>query len=146
MLNKVLRVTFLVSILMMVALAGFGLVLSAYAAPVMSHGSGHCQDLYEGCWTFGWDFTFGTFLSVINTGLAAILLGTYISIYMKTGTPFNLILILVAVTFLCYSLVANPLFSAILGYEGLGLGPFFILPHIFALAALSALLYLSLKY
>lgn len=143
--NKVLRLTFVFSILMM-ALAVSGLVMSAYATPVLSHGGGHCRDLYEGRWTFGWDFTFGTFLSVINMGLAAILLSTYIIIYRKSGTPFNLILILVAVTFLCYSVVANPLVSAILGYEGLGLGPFFILPHIFALVALSALLYLSLKY
>ena len=78
--------------------------------------------------------------------LAAVLLTTYSGMYRKARTGFNLILIIVALTMLCFSIVANPLVSAVLGYEASGLGPFFILPDLFALAALCALLYLSLKY
>ena len=134
------------SFLTIIALVGSGSVLGAYAAAGMGHGSGHCEDLYELRWTFDWDFTFGTILSIINMALAAVLLTTYLGMYRKARTEFNLILIIVALTLLCFSIVANPLVSAVFGYEGSGLGPFFILPDIFALAALSALLYLSLKY
>ena len=144
--SKVIRITLAVSFLIIIALAGSGSVLSAYASPGMGRGSGHCGDLYQGRWTFDLDFTFGTILSIINMSLAAVLLAVYIGIYRRTGTQFNLILIIMALTMLCYSIVANPLVSAVLGYEASGLGPFFILPDIFALAALSALLYLSLKY
>lgn len=145
MLSKVIRIT-LASFLIIVALAGSGSVLSAYASPGTGRGSGHCGDLYQGHWTFDWDFTFGTILSIINTALSAVLLTAYIRIYRRTGTEFNLVLIIVALTLLCFSIVANPLVSAVLGYEASGLGPFFILPDLFALASLSALLYLSLKY
>lgn len=144
--SKVLRIALAVSFLTIIALAGSGLVLNACASPGMSRGSGHCNDLYQGYWTFDWDFTFGTILSIINMALAAVLLTAYIGLYRKTSTEFNLILIIVAVTLLCFSIVANPLVSAVLGYEGSGLGPFVILPDLFTLAALSALLYLSLKY
>jgi hypothetical protein len=111
-----------------------------------SCGAGHCDDLFRGHWTFDWDFTIGTILSIINMSLALVLLTVYYGIYRRTGTQFNLMLIIIALTLLCFSIVANPLVSAVLGYEASGLGPFFILPDLFALAALSALLYLSLKY
>jgi len=127
-------------------MSGSSLIMSVQASPGMSRGSGHCNDLYQGHWTFDWDFTFGTILSIINMALAAVLLTAYIGFYRKARTEFNLMLIIVALTLLCFSIVANPLVSAVLGYEGSGLGPFFILPDMFALAALSALLYLSLKY
>jgi hypothetical protein len=102
--------------------------------------------LYKGHWTFEWDFTAGTILSIINLSLAGVLLTVYIGIYKRTGTQFNLMLIIIALTLFCFSIVANPLVSAVLGYEASGLGPFFILPDLFALVALSSLLYLSLKY
>jgi len=136
----------LVSALAFMLMSGSSLIMSVQASPGISRGSGHCNDLYQGHWTFDWDFTFGTILSIINMALAAVLLTAYIGFYRKARTEFNLMLIIVALTLLCFSIVANPLVSAVLGYEGSGLGPFFILPDMFALAALSALLYLSLKY
>jgi len=135
-----------VSALAFMLMSGSSLIMSVQASPGISRGSGHCNDLYQGHWTFDWDFTFGTILSIINMALAAVLLTAYIGFYRKARTEFNLMLIIVALTLLCFSIVANPLVSAVLGYEGSGLGPFFILPDMFALAALSALLYLSLKY
>ena len=136
----------LVSALAFMLISGSSLFMSVQASLGMGRGSGHCNDLYQGHWTFDWDFTFGTILSIINMALAAVLLTAYIGFYRKARTEFNLMLIIVALTLLCFSIVANPLVSAVLGYEGSGLGPFFILPDMFALAALSALLYLSLKY
>jgi len=146
-LSKLLRIGLAMAVLVIIAIASSDMVMTAYASPGgMIRSSGHCQDLFELRWTFDWDFTFGTILSIINLALAAVLLTAYIGIYRKMRTEFNLILVIVALTLLCFSIVANPLVSAVLGYEASGLGPFFILPDIFALAALSALLYLSLKY
>ena len=145
-LSKALHIGLAATVLIAMMLTGSGLVMSVSASPIMGRGSRHCDDLFAGHWTFGWDFTFGTILSIINTALAAVLLTAYIGIYRRTRAPFNLVLIIVALTLLCYSLVANPLVGAVLGYEASGLGIFFILPDLFALAALSALLYLSLRY
>jgi hypothetical protein len=144
--NKLFRISLLVAVLSIIVMASSGLVMSVSASPGISRGGGHCEDLYAGCWTFDWDFTAGTILSIINMSLAVVLLTVYFGIYRRTKTQFNLILIIIALTLFCFSIVANPLVSAVLGYEASGLGPFFILPDLFALAALSALLYLSLKY
>ena len=144
--NKIFRISVLATILVLIVMVSSSLVMSVSASPGMGHSGGHCGDLYAGSWTFDWDFTVGTILSIINMALAAVLLTVYFGIYRRTRAQFNLVLVIVALTLLCYSLVANPLVSAILGYEGSGLGPFFILPDLFSLAALSALLYLSLKY
>ena len=146
MLNKRLSIGLLASILALTLIICSGSVMNVSASTGMGHGSQHRDDLFALHWTFDWDFTAGSILSVINMALAAVLLTTYSGFYRKTRTEFNLILIIVALTLLCFSIVANPLVSAVLGYEESGLGPFFILPDIFALAALSALLYLSLKY
>jgi len=144
--NKIFRISLLVAVLSIMIMASSGFVMCVSASPGVSRGGGHFEDLYSGCWTFDWDFTAGTILSIINMTLAAVLLTVYIGIYRRTKTQFNLILIIIALTLFCFSIVANPLVSAVLGYEASGLGPFFILPDLFAFAALSSLLYLSLKY
>jgi hypothetical protein len=144
--KKLFRTGLLLAVLEIVIVANSGLIMSVSASPDMGCGSTHRDDLFALCWTFDLDFTVGAILSVINMVLAFVLLTVYVGIYRKTGTQFNLVLIIIALTLLCYSVVANPLVSAVLGYEGSGLGPFFILPDLFSLAALSALLYLSLKY
>ena len=94
----------------------------------------------------GFYFVIGSVFSTINTVLSTILLITYAATYRKTKAEFNLVLIVVALTLLCYSLVANPLIRTALGYGGSGLGPFLMLPDMFIFAALVALLYLRLKY
>ena len=91
-------------------------------------------------------FVIGSIFSTANMVMSTILLITYVGTYRKTKAEFNLVLIIVALTLLCYSIVANPLIRTALGYGGSGLGPFFMLPDLFIFAALVALLYLSLKY
>jgi len=95
---------------------------------------------------FGPYFLIGSIFSTANMVLSTILLITYVGTYRKTKAEFNLVLIIVALTLLCYSLVANPLIHTALGYGGSGLGPFFMLPDLFIFVALVALLYLRLKY
>jgi len=95
---------------------------------------------------FGPYFLVGSFFSTSNLVMSTILFLTYVVTYRKTRAEFNLVLILVALTLLCYSLVANPLVRTALGYGGSGLGPFLMLPGIFIFMALVALLYLRLKY
>jgi hypothetical protein len=130
-LNKMLRIGLLVSVL---AIAISGIVISLYA--------------FSPYWNlnFGPYFVIGSVFSTANMVLSTILLITYFVTYRKTKAEFNLVLILVALTLLCYSLVANPLIRTALGYGGSGLGPFFMLPDLFIFAALVGLLYLRLKY
>jgi len=130
-LNKMLRVGLLVSVL---AIAISGIVSGAYA--------------FSPNWNlnFGPYFLIGLVFSTVNMVLSTILLITYVGTYRKTKAEFNLVLVIVAFTLLCYSIVANPLIRTALGYCGSGLGPFFMLPDLFVFVALVALLYLRLKY
>jgi hypothetical protein len=129
-LSKILHVGLLMVVLV-IAISG---VISVYA--------------FSPNWNlnFGPYFVIGSVFSIANMVLSTILLITYVGTYRKTKAEFNLVLILVAFTLLCYSLVANPLIRTALGYGGSGLGPFFILPDLFIFVALVALLYLRLKY
>ena len=131
MLNKMLRVGLLVSVL---AIAILGIVSVVYA--------------FSPYWNlnFGPYFLIGLVFSTVNMVLSTILLITYVGTYRKTKAEFNLVLVIVAFTLLCYSIVANPLIRTALGYCGSGLGPFFMLPDLFVFVALVALLYLRLKY
>lgn len=99
-------------------------------------------------WTldFGPYFFVGSVFSTINIVLSLILLITYVGTYSKTKAEFNLVLVIVALTLLSYSVVANPLIRTALGYGGSGLGPFLMLPDMFIFVALVALLYLKIKY
>jgi len=130
-LNKMLRVGLLVSVL---AIAILGIVSVVYA--------------FSPNWNlnFGPYFLIGLVFSTVNMVLSTILLITYVGTYRKTKAEFNLVLVIVAFTLLCYSIVANPLIRTALGYCGSGLGPFFMLPDLFVFVALVALLYLRLKY
>ena len=129
--NKILRVGLLASVLVIAIL---GVTSGIYVFSPIWNSS------------FGFYFVIGSVFSTINTVLSTILLITYGVTYRKTKAEFNLVLIVVALTLLCYSLVANPLIRTALGYGGSGLGPFLMLPDMFIFAALVALLYLRLKY
>jgi hypothetical protein len=87
-----------------------------------------------------------TVLSTVNVALLAFLLTTYLDIYRKTRSQFTLGLIIFSSVFLLKTLTANPLFMWAFGFRASGLGPFALLPDIFEFAALSVLLYLSVKY
>ncbi len=99
-------------------------------------------------WTFDFGpyFFVGSVFSTINTVLSIILLISYAGTYSKTKAEFNLVLVIIALTLLSYSIVANPLIRTAVGYGGSGLGPFLMLPDMFIFVALVALLYLKIKY
>ena len=84
--------------------------------------------------------------STINIALLIILVITYVSIYIKTRSEFTFGLIIFASVFLLKDLTSNPLVTSLFRYQAYGLGPFALLPDLFEFAALSVLIYLSIKY
>ena len=86
-----------------------------------------------------------TVLSSINATLLVILLGTYTDIYRKFKSEFTFGLILFSLILLLYALTANPLIQDFFGYQPFGLGPFAMIPDMFATLALGVLLYLTMK-
>jgi hypothetical protein len=91
-------------------------------------------------------YTVRTVISTINVALVAILLFTYIEIYHKTKSSFTVGLMMFSVILVFYTLASNPIMQWVFGFRAFGLGPFAMLPDIFACIALSVLLYLSVKY
>ncbi|MCW4024163.1 MAG: hypothetical protein NWF01_03915 [Candidatus Bathyarchaeota archaeon] len=85
-------------------------------------------------------------ISTINIVLLVILVLNFVSIYRKTRSPFTVGLVIFAGAFLIKDITANPLVIGMFRFQPSGLGPFVFLPGIFELMALSALLYLSIKY
>ena len=147
MLTKMLRVGLLFSVLAIVISYG---VRSVYAFSFMDSASSFLNTWFAIGGNFGSYFILGIIFSITNMVLSTILLIIYAGTYRKTRAEFNLVLIIVALTLLCYSFVANPLLHVALGYTAghaeAGLGPFFLLPDVFIFAAVVALLYLRLKY
>ena len=90
-------------------------------------------------------YTAKTVVSTINLTLGIILLFTYIDIYRKTKSDFTVGLIIFSMTLLLYTVASNPIMQWAFGFRAFGLGPFAMLPDLFACIALSVLLYLSLK-
>lgn len=85
-------------------------------------------------------------ISSLNVVLLIFLLAIYISIYRKTRSEFTIGLIVFSIAFLMYALTSNPFMIMAFGFRPVGLGPFALLPDVFALGALAVLVYLSLKY
>jgi len=90
-------------------------------------------------------YTAKTVVSTINVALVIILLLTYIDIYQKTKSDFTVGLIIFSIVLLFYTLASNPIMHWAFGFQAFGLGPFAMLPDIFACIALSILLYLTVK-
>ncbi|MEM3090807.1 MAG: hypothetical protein QXW17_03480, partial [Candidatus Bathyarchaeia archaeon] len=86
-----------------------------------------------------------TVISTVNIAIVLILLFIYMNIYRKTKTNFTIGLIIFSLILLLYTVSSNPILQTIFGYRAFGLGPFAMLPDVFALIALLVLLYLSLK-
>ena len=87
-----------------------------------------------------------TVLSTINIVLIAVLIGSYVSIYLKTKSQFTIGLMLFAVFLLIKDVTWSPFVIGALGFGLFGLGPFAFLPDLFELAALLVLFYLNFKY
>jgi hypothetical protein len=91
-------------------------------------------------------YTIETVVSTINATLSIFLLLIYVSIYQKTRSEFTLGLIIFSAVLLLHALFSIPLVYRAFGFYEFGLGPFAMLPDLFSLAALTVLLYLSIKY
>lgn len=91
-------------------------------------------------------YTAQTVLSTINVTLSVFLLLTYMEIYQKTKSEFTIGLIIFSAVILLNALSSNPFVIRFFGFEPVGLGPFALLPQIFATGALLVLLYLSIRY
>jgi hypothetical protein len=87
-----------------------------------------------------------TVVSTINIALLVFLTATYATIYSKTRSEFTIGLLIFASVFLIKEIAASPLVIGVFGFRLAGLGPFALLPDLFEFAALSVLLYLSVKY
>jgi hypothetical protein len=91
-------------------------------------------------------YTAKTVISSVNIVLLIFLMAMYISIYQKTRSEFTIGLIIFSAAFLMYALTSNPFVIMAFGFRLVGLGPFALLPDVFALGALAVLVYFSLKY
>ncbi len=91
-------------------------------------------------------YTAKAVVSSINVTLSIFLLFIYVSIYRKTRSEFTIGLIIFSTVILLNALASNPLVIWAFGFQAFGLGPFALLPDLFTLAALTVLMYLSVKY
>jgi hypothetical protein len=91
-------------------------------------------------------YTVETVVSTINATLSIFLLIIYVGIYQKTKSEFTLGLIIFSAVLLLHAVVSIPLVYRAFGFYAFGLGPFAMLPDLFSLAALTVLLYLSVRY
>lgn len=103
------------------------------------------DDLRRARESVGIFLTIKSAVTTINITITLLLIGLYINIYKKIKSDFTLGLIIVMFSMLVYAVTSNPLFHALFGYGLFGLGPFTMIPDLFATVALSTLLYLSLK-
>jgi hypothetical protein len=87
-----------------------------------------------------------TIISTINIALLVMVLLTYVNIYNKTRSPFTIGLIVFALAFLLKDVASHPFVTGLFRFNAYGLGPFAFLPGLFEFAALSVLLYLSIRY
>jgi len=85
-------------------------------------------------------------ISTLNVALLIVLLITFISVYKKTRSEFSFALIIFGLAFLLKDLFSSPFTASVFHFFPMGLGPFIVLPDLFEFAALSVLLYLSIKY
>ncbi|MGY5879344.1 MAG: hypothetical protein RTV31_03790 [Candidatus Thorarchaeota archaeon] len=85
-----------------------------------------------------------TMVSLVNIVFIIALISIYRGIYRQVKSQFTMGLILVMLVLLMYALSSNPLIHVLFGYQAQGLGPFAMVPDIFATFALAVLLYISL--
>ena len=84
-----------------------------------------------------------TVISSINITLTMALLGMYITIYREVRSSFTLGLMMMILVLFLYAVTSNPIVQIIFGYHAQGLGPFAMIPDLFATVALFVLAYLT---
>ena len=85
-----------------------------------------------------------TMISLVNIVLIISLMFIYRGIYKQVKSQFTLGLIVVMLVLFMYAFTSNPLIQILFGYQAEGLGPFAMIPDIFATFGLGLLLYISL--
>ncbi len=124
-------------------------LIAAYAATtILSHLPFQIRIAPPGGIAGDFEFFYLAFsiISTINIALLIIVLITYLNIYSKTHSPFTVGLIIFALAFLVKDILSSPFVIGLFSFHPYGLGPFAFLPDLFEMAALSVLLYLSIKY
>lgn len=91
-------------------------------------------------------YVLNSVFSTLNATVLVFLLVLYVGIYMKRKVDFTLWLTIFCSVLLLDALTSNPIIQWAFGFHPSGLGPFAMLPTIFASAALAILLYLTLTY
>ena len=94
---------------------------------------------------FEFYYTAKTVISSVNLVLVSVLLVMYLTLYKKNKSNFVFGLILFASVLLFYGLASNPIVMNIFGFRPFGLGPFAVLPDLFATISLAIMLYLTSK-
>jgi len=84
-------------------------------------------------------------LTTMNMTISILLMGIYFNVYKETKAKFSIGLMLVGLALFVYATTSNPLLTASCGFCVAGLGPFTMIPDLFAALALFILLYLSDK-
>ncbi len=82
-------------------------------------------------------------LTTINMALCLVLVASYLRLYAEVKSRFTLGLAFVMFAMFVYAATSNPIIHALSGFCLSGLGPFTMIPDLFAMAALGILLYLS---
>ena len=94
---------------------------------------------------FEFYYTAKTVISSVNIVLVSTLLVMYLTLYKENKSQFVFGLIMFALVLLFYALTSNPIVMYIFGFRAFGLGPFAVLPDLFATISLAIMLYLTLK-
>ncbi|MGB9622272.1 MAG: hypothetical protein ACPL07_00360 [Candidatus Bathyarchaeia archaeon] len=82
-------------------------------------------------------------ITTVNLVLLLLVFVIYIRIYNNTGSKFSLGLVFFTIALILYAATSNPILHFLMGFRGIGLGPFTMLPDLFTLIASAILLYLS---
>lgn len=124
-----------VVVLSVVLAAAVGLALAEWLLPPLA-GTG-MQGMS------GFYLRMKSVITTINLALCVVLIASYLRMYLEVRSRFTLGLVFVMFTMLVYAATSNPLVHAVSGFCLSGLGPFTMMPDLFAMAALGILLYLS---
>lgn len=115
--------------------AAVGLVLAEWLLPPLAGAGMQGLD--------GFYLRMKSVTTTMNMALCVLLMASYLRMYLEVRSRFTLGLVFVMFTMLVYAATSNPLIHAVSGFCLAGLGPFTMIPDLFAMAALGTLVYLS---
>ena len=92
-----------------------------------------------------WFYNAKVVLSAVNIALLGAILYIYAGIYREIKSKITLGQILVMLALLAYAITSNPALQLAFGFRAEGLGPFAMIPDLFAVIALAILLQMSLE-